>query len=123
MEFIKEKWNKKDIEEFNKYLNSIKRLEKIEFTKKTVNTNMKILAIPIPKLRIIAKEIAKGNYLSYLNYFNNKYYENTLINVFLINKIDDIKTKKYYLSNLIIDNWSTLDAMAFKIKGKEQVMF
>ena len=59
MEFIKEKWNKKDIEEFNKYLNSIKRLEKIEFTKKTVNTNMKILAIPIPKLRIIAKEIAK----------------------------------------------------------------
>ena len=90
MNFIKDKWNKKDIEEFNEYLKSIKREEKIDFTKRTVNTDMEVLGIPTPEMRKIAKEIAKGNYISFLDKFNNKYYENTMINVFLINKIDNI---------------------------------
>ena len=120
MSFIKDKWNQKDIEEFNEYLKSIKREEKIAFTKRTVNTNLEVLGIPTPEMRKIAKEIAKGNYISFLDKFNNKYYENTMINVFLINKIDNIETKKYYFSNLIIDNWATVDAMTFEIKGNEK---
>ena len=120
MDFIKEKWNKKDIEEFNKYLESIKREEKIEFTKRTINTKLEVLGIPTPEMRIIAKEIAKGNYISFLDNLSNEYYENTIINVLLINKIDDIETKKYYFSKVIIDNWATVDIMTFKIKGKEK---
>ena len=119
MNFIEDKWDKKDIEEFNEYLKSIKREEKIDFTKRTVNTKMEVLGIPTPEMRKIAREIAKGNYISFLDKFNNKYYENTMINVFLINNIDDIETKKYYFSNLIVDNWATVDAMTFKIKGNE----
>lgn len=119
MNFIEDKWDKKDIEEFNEYLKSIKREEKIDFTKRTVNTKMEVLGIPTPEMRKIAREIAKGNYISFLDNFNNKYYENTMINVFLINNIDDIEAKKYYFSNLIIDNWATVDAMTFKIKGNE----
>ena len=88
MNLIKENWNNNDIEEFNKYLKSIKREDKIEFAKKTINTNMELLGIPTPDLRKIAKEIIKGNYISYLEKTNNKYYENTIINVLLINKID-----------------------------------
>ena len=120
MELVKEKWNSKDIEEFNKYLESIKRPEKIDFTTKTINTKMQVLAIPIPELRKIANQISKGNYLYYLDTFNNKYYENTLINAILINSIMDIKTKKYYISKLKIDNWSTVDILKFKIKNQEQ---
>ena len=120
MDFIKDEWNKKDIEEFDEYLKSIKREEKVDFTKRTVNTNMEVLGIPTLEMRKIAKEIAKGNYISFLDNFNNKYYENTMISVFLINKIDDIETKKYYFSKLIIDNWATVDAMTFKIKGNEK---
>ena len=55
-----------------------------------------------------------------LNKFNNQYYENTIINAVLINHIKDIETKKYYLSRLIIDNWSTVDILKFDIKNKEQ---
>ena len=120
MKPIKEKWNKKDIEEFNKYLESIKIPEKLEFTKKIINTKMEVLAIPIPELRKIANEISKGNFINYLDCFNNKYYENTIINAVLINKINDIQVKKHYISKLKIDNWSTVDILKFNIKNKEQ---
>ena len=120
MKLKKDKWTNCDIEEFNKYLGTLKRSEKVEFTKKTVNTKMKVLAISIPQLRIIAKEIYKGNYINYLDKFNNEYYENTIINAVLINHIKDIETKKYYLSKLKIDNWSTVDILKFDIKNKEQ---
>ena len=116
----KEKWNEKDIDGFNRHLESIKKSEKIEFTQKTVNTNMEVLGIPIPELRKIANEIYKGNYIDYLNKFNNMYYENTIINAVLINRIKDIKTKKYYISKLKIDNWATVDILKFDIKNKEQ---
>lgn len=120
MKLIKEKWNKKDIEEFNKYLESKKISEKLEFTKKIINTKMEVLAIPIPELRKIANEISKGNFINYLDCFNNKYYENTIINAVLINKINDIQAKKHYISKLKIDNWSTVDILKFNIKNKEQ---
>lgn len=120
MNFVKENWNNNDIEEFNKYLKSIKREDKIEFAKKTINTNMELLGIPTPDLRKIAKEIIKGNYISYLDNENNKYYENTIVNVLLINNINDIETKKQYISKVVIDNWATVDIMTFKIKGKEK---
>lgn len=120
MNFIKENWNDNDIKEFNTYLESIKREEKQEFAKRTINTNMEILGIQTPEIRKISKEIIKGNYISYLDKYNNKYYENTIINVLLINKISDIETKKHYIAKLIIDNWATVDIMTFNIKGKEK---
>ena len=97
MKLVRKTWNKKDIEEFNKYLESIKIQEKVEFTKKISNTKMEVLAIPIPELRKIANEISKGNFINYLDCFNNKYYENTIINAVLINKINDIQAKKHYI--------------------------
>lgn len=120
MELIKEKWNSKDIEKFNKYLVNIQRTEKQDFTSKVINTKMQVLAIPIPELRKIANQIYKGNYIGYLDTFNNQYYENTLINAILINNIKDIKIKKRYISKLKIDNWSTVDILKFNIKNQEK---
>ena len=81
---------------------------------------MELLGIPTLDLRKISKEISKGNYLSYLEKANNDYYENTIINALLINNINDIETKKQYISKVVIDNWATVDIMTFKIKGKEK---
>ena len=120
MNLLKDEWNRKDIEEFNTYLENQKRIEKIDFTKRVINTNIPDLGIPTPELRNIAKEILKGNYISFLDNLSNKYYENTIINVILINKINDIEVKKYYFNKLVIDNWATVDIMTFKIKGKEE---
>ena len=73
MELKKELWNKEDAQEFNRYLESIKLEDKIDFTKRIVNTKMKVLGIPIPKLREISKQLIKGNYISYLDNKNNEY--------------------------------------------------
>ena len=118
MELVKEKWSKKDTQEFDKYLYSIRKEDKIEFTKKTVNNSMTTLGIPTPQLRAIAKEIIKGNYISFLDNMTNKYYETTIVCAILINKIDSIEEKEKYLKKLKIDNWATVDILSFKIKGK-----
>ena len=53
MELIKEKWNKKDIDELNKYLYDSRLEDKIDFTKRVVNTNMEVLGIKLPLLKNI----------------------------------------------------------------------
>ena len=120
MNLDREKWTKKDITEFNKYLESLKQEEKIEFTKRIVNTKMEVLGIPVPALRNVAKEIQKGNVLTFLDQEDNKFYENTMINACLVNTIKDFDTHKEYLEKLYLDNWSTVDILKFNIKDKER---
>ena len=120
MELVKENWNKKSTEDFDKFLYENRLEDKIDFTKRVVNTKMDVLGIKIPTLRVFAKEISKGNYISFLDNMTNKYYETTIVCSLLINKIDDIDKKDKYLKKLIIDNWSTVDILSFKTKGKER---
>lgn len=122
MELIKDKWNKKDIKEFNDYLYSIRNEEKINWTKNVIRTNLNTLAIKNPILKEITKEIAKGNYSNFLDNIEIKYYENTIINAFLINKIKDFNIQKKYLDEFvqIADCWATTDAISVNTKGKEK---
>lgn len=119
MNLIKENWTKEDIEEFNKYLISIKNKDKITWTKNIVNTNKQVLAIKTKELKDIAKQIYRGNYLSFLNNMNFDIYENTIIYAYLIVKIKDFNTLKKYLEiySNNIDNWSSCDTLKFNIKN------
>ena len=80
MELNRELWAEEAGEKFTKYLESLKRSDKIEWTKKIINTNMDVLAIKSPDILNITKQIKKGNYLSFLDLNLNKYYENTAVN-------------------------------------------
>ncbi len=120
MNLNKEKWLKKDISEFNKYLESIKRPDKIEFSKKVVNTQMDVLGINNPTCKEIAKEIHKGDFISFLENNDNKYYENTLVSAYLINYIKDAKEKEKYINRLYMDNWATVDSLSFNVKNQEK---
>ena len=122
MNLIKDKWIKEDIISFNEYLYSLKNNDKkIEWTKKIINTNKEVLAIPSPKLKEIAKDICKGNYLSFLDYNLDNYHESTIINTYLINRIKDFNTQKKYLLNYLknVDNWASVDSLKLTIKNKE----
>lgn len=125
MELVKEKWTKKDGEEFNKHLYSLRNEEKMEWTKNIINTNMKVLAIKSPVIKDIAKQIAKGNYESFLDLMLWEYYENTAVNGFLISKIKDFEILKKYLIiySKKADNWGTCDTIAVNVKGKEKEFF
>lgn len=122
MELVKEKWLKKDIEEYNKYLKNISEKDKIEWTKNIVNTKMDVLAIKTNVLRNISKEIMKGNYLSFLEQNNNLYYESLVINGIIISKIKDFELfkKSLYKYSLLIDSWAACDILSFNIKNNEE---
>jgi len=122
MELIKSNWTKEDGIEFIKYLESFKREEKIKWTKNIVNTKMKVLAIKSPEINEIAKQIKKGNFLSFLDLNLNNYYENTLINGNLIASIKDFELMKKYLDSYSkkIDNWASCDTLKFNIKNNEE---
>lgn len=125
MELVKEKWTKKDGIEFNKYLDSLKNSDKIEWTKRIINTNMNLLAIKSPVMKDIAKQIKKGNYFSFLDLMLWDYYEDTVVNGILISQISDFDLMKKYLDiySSRVDNWSTCDLLSFKIKNQEDKFF
>ena len=120
MNLKKIKWTAKDIKEFNKYLESIKRPDKIEFSKRVVNTQMEVLGIDLPTCKEIAKNIHEGDYTSFLDLNDFKYYENTIVSAFLINYIKDVAEKEEYINSLYMDNWATVDTLKYKIKNQEK---
>lgn len=125
MELIKEKWTKENGKDFINYLESIKREEKIEWTQRIINTKMPVLAIKTPDLNKIAKEIKKGNYISFLELNLNNYYENTVINGNIICSIKDFDIMRKYLDKYSqnVDNWSSCDLLKIDIKNNEEKFY
>ena len=123
MELNRELWKLSDKKEYYKYLNSLSKNEKIEWTRRIVNTDMDVLAIPVPKLRLIAKDIMKGNYISFLDLEFLDNYESTMIYGIIINKLKDIKLIKKYLDIYVnyIDNWSSCDVLSIETNDKDKL--
>lgn len=123
--WIKDCWKKQDKNDFDEYLLSLQNKDRILWTTKIINTKQKVLAIKTQTLKNIAKEISKGNYLSFLDLNINTFYENDIINGNLICKIKDFDLQKKYLDNYVskIDNWASCDLLSFKIKGREEEYF
>lgn len=125
MNLVKEKWNKEDENTFNDYLETFKQEEKREWSKKIINTEMPILALPTPKIKEITNQILKGNFISFLDLNMTKYYENIAINGFIIAKISDFKLMEKYLDKYVttIDNWACCDLLSFNYKDNEENLY
>ena len=123
MNLIIDNWNNEEISSFDKYLYSLRREEKIDWTRNIVNTKMDLLAILLPDLKKMAKEIYKGNYISYLELMPHRYFESLITDAFLISLIKDYKIQIKYINKLskYIDSWSVTDTLKFSIKNNEDV--
>lgn len=121
MNLIIDNWNNEEINSFDNYLYSLRREEKIDWTRNIVNTKMDLLAIILPDLKKMAKEIYKGNYISYLELMPHKYFESLITDAFLISLIKDYKIQIKYINKLskYIDSWSVTDTLKFSIKNNE----
>lgn len=119
---ILDKWTRENISDLEDYLYSIRVEDKIEWTRGTINTNMDLLAIKLPILRKMAKDIYKGDYISYLDLMPHKYFESCTIDAFVISLIKDFKLQKKYTNKLAkyIDNWSIVDSLRFNVKNHEE---
>lgn len=115
MNLNKDKWLKEDIENFEKYLLKLEDKESISRSYKITKTKMNLLGIKSNILKNIAKEIFKGNYTSFLDYNLNNYYDELIINAYIINKIKDYDLKIKYLNEYIKNDlcWATCDVLKF----------
>lgn len=122
MNLIKNEWTKNDVDEFQEYLRSLSRPEKENWTKNILNTKMPVLAILSPEIKRIAKEIYKGNFLSFLDFWLWDYYDNTTINGLLISKIKDFEIYKKYITKYSqkVDNWASCDILTFNVDEKNK---
>ena len=78
-----------------------------------------ILGVRLPILRKISKNLAKDNYIDYLNNKDLKYYEEIMIKVLIIGYIKvDNDTRFNYIKNFIpyIDNWAVCDSFCNNLK-------
>lgn len=120
MELIKTEWKESDKKEFNEYLKSIGNPDSIPFAVKIINTAKPMVGINTPTMREIAKEIAKGNYMSFLSLEIHDYYENEIINGALICKIKDFSLQKALLLQYAqnADSWAEIDLIKVPFNKK-----
>ncbi len=123
MELVKNHWKQSDAEQFQNYLKTFsKGEEKAKWEQRIANTSLPCLAVPAPEIKRISKEIAKGNYLEFLDLFLWSNLSNTFINGYLICQIQDFSVFTKYLKKYVnkCDNWASTDTLKFKINNKNK---
>ncbi len=127
MDFKNIKWNLKDYKKYEDYLLSLQDLDYQKFHSKITKTNYKIIGIRVPLMRKIADNIYKGNYLKYLESYDNNYYEEIFIRGIVISKIKDINILIKQMKEFVlkIDNWAICDSFcnSLKIVNKNKDIF
>lgn len=105
---------------YKKRLKQLQDVKYKEFSEKLIFTKYEILGIRTKYLEELAKEILTLDYISFLE-LEKVYYEEILLEGFIIAKSDD-EIRRKYLDKFIlkIDNWAICDMFCnrFKIKKK-----
>ena len=117
---IPDVWNKESYKAFVEYLISIKDSKYKEFHSSIVlNSKYEMIGIRVPTMKDIAKKIAKtSNIEEFLEYAQDKFYEEVMIQGLVISHIKDEKVFYKYFKKHInkIDNWALCDTFCSAIK-------
>ena len=113
-----------NLEKYYQFLEDNKNEDKIDFTKRVVNTKKPCLGILVPKQKEIVKSLINVR-SEVLDIMPNKYHEALMIDAYLINTIKDFKEQVKYIEKLskYVDTWSVTDSLKFRIKGDEEAYF
>ena len=126
MELIRKHWTEKDIDELLECLTSLSRgEEKSKWEQNIVNTNLTCLGITAPNISAITKQIAKGNYMEFIELLPWQNYPIVTILGKLICEISDFNTLKNYLDKYSkrVDNWAHCDCLKLKINNANRENF
>ena len=117
------------MENIKDLLNSLAEEKYRDFQYKLIPNAKNILGVRVPTLRKIAKDIAKGDWKSFLEEKNKESYEEILLEGYVIGYVKmDIEEALKYLEVFIpkIDNWATCDgsinSLKFTTKNEERVL-
>lgn len=100
-----------------------------EFQEKLCPNVDNIIGVRIPKLRNLAKDIAKNDYEKYINNYKKKYYEELMLEGMIIGYVKiDLEKRLEYIKNFVpkIDNWAVCDSFCSGLKftkdNKEEML-
>lgn len=105
---------------YKDFINNLFLLQDLEYQKqslKLTSTKYEMIGIRIPLLRKIAKDISKSNPFKFLEEVKDKYYEEVLIEGFVIASLDEKYFFDYfpkYISK--IDDWAICDSFCNSLK-------
>jgi len=118
MNLKKELWSQKDYHSYIEYLRSLQDEKYKLFHQSLVTTKYEILGIPVPIQRKIAKEISKGDYQSFLKFCEFNFYEEVIIEGFVIANIKEEEVFYPYFKSFLskIDNWAICDSFCNSLK-------
>ncbi len=120
IDFVNFDWHK-DYDQYVKFINKFALQSLSQFSAKLTPTKYKILGIPVPVMKMIAKQICLGDIQQYLDVSLTKMsFEEVMIYgmVVAISKIDDdIKIKYLTKWSGIIDNWAHTDCVGAMLKN------
>lgn len=116
--------NWKDPTSYQTFLKLIESLSKTESVAdherhvKILNTHQKVYALSMANIRLIAKNISKGDYFSFLNMVKFNSYEETTIAGIVIALIKNLEQQTKLLTDWTtkIDNWSSCDTVVSSMK-------
>lgn len=117
-------------ENYEKFINDMMLFcdqDYLKFNKKLTFSKYDMIGIRVPILRSVAKEIAKGDTCSYLACCKRKYFEEILLEGFVIGTIKDYEAFLGYFYEFLpyVDNWAVCDMCisSFKAIGKNKELF
>ena len=116
-------WN--DKKSYSIFLNLLKSLSKTESVEnharhvKILNTQLPVYALSMANIRLVAKNIFKGNYMNFLTVVKTNSYEEVTIEGLVIAQIKDLNLQTQLLANWTtkIDNWSSCDTVVSSLKA------
>lgn len=122
MDWNIEKWDFEAYQKLLTWLEANRDPKFLEFHSKLVPGKEMILGIRLPILRGIAKEISKGDSISFLQIVGHSYYEEVMLHGFVIG---NMRVKEYGLESILdyvtgvvplIDNWAICDSFCASLK-------
>lgn len=120
-------WDKEKYQLFLKELCLLTDQNYLEFNKRIIFTNDKMIGIRTFNIRKISKELSKSNFTSFLNCKYCGYFEELLIRGILLSYIKDYNLFVLYLDEFVkdIDNWAICDIAlsSYKIVIKNRDKF
>lgn len=119
MDLMRNEWKPSDFAMLNNYLHDLSDTKYMQFSSKLIPNSTNLIGVRIPKLREIAKQIAKGNWREFVHGVSDKYFETTMMHGLVLGyaKAGTCEILEC-LDNFIprINNWSICDSTCASLK-------
>lgn len=124
MNLAKQNWTLQDGYDLVNIIQSLGKPNRVEWSRKIVNTNMQLFAVPTPELKKLAKQILQGNVFSFLELKLFECYETVVLYGMVLSTLEFEELLPYLTTYLqVADSWAHCDLLSFATINKQSNQF